>query len=173
MLCSCCIGSCNNGWHAISLWQEPQAICTLERIGDWRVPAGGNTTHAGRGAEADTLQLKFPRWQREHQLKCFRCLHSSSAADFSCVTKWKLKNMRARIWHLNIPSQTINISPPFPSNIPSPFSSSFSSSSLHPSLSLFSMDEWWYSRGIVEEENFPGDVASSGQIKEHVQTTSH
>lgn len=29
-----------------------------------------------------------------------------------------------------------------------------------------SMDEWWYSRGIVEEESFPGPVASSSQIKQ-------
>lgn len=43
----------------ISLSQEPQALGTLERIGDWRFPAGGNTTHAGCGAEADTVQLKF------------------------------------------------------------------------------------------------------------------
>lgn len=37
-----------------------------------------------------------------------------------------------------------------------------------------SMDEWRYSRGIVEEESFPGYVASLSQIKarEHVQTTS-
>lgn len=28
-----------------------------------------------------------------------------------------------------------------------------------------SMDEWWYSRGIVEEESFPGYIASLSQIK--------
>lgn len=37
------------------------------------------------------------------------------------------------------------------------------SSSLCPS---FSMDEWWYSRGIVEEESFPGCIASLSQIKQ-------
>lgn len=34
----------------------------------------------------------------------------------------------------------------------------------HPPIILCpsaSMDEWWYSRGIVEEESFPGPVASS------------
>lgn len=157
----------------ISLSYEPQALGTLERIGDWRFPAGGNTTHAGHGAEADTVQLKFSRQQPQHQLKCFRTMHDSSTGDFTCVTKWKLKKMRVRIWHLNIPLQMINISPPFLSNTQSPLSSSsFSSSSLHPSRSIFSVDEWWYSRGIVEQENFSGHVASSHQIKEHVQTTS-
>lgn len=156
----------------INLSQEPQALGTLERIGDWRFPAGGNTTQAGpwsRGRYSTARVL-----QPQHQLKCFRSLHDSSTGDFTCVTEWKLKKMRVRIWHLNLPSQAINISPPFPSNIPSPLSSSssFSSSGLHPSRSLFSMDDWWYSRGIAEQENFPGHVASSRQIKEHVQTTS-
>lgn len=43
----------------ISLSHEPQVLGTVERIGDIRFPAGGNTTYAGRVAEADTVQLKF------------------------------------------------------------------------------------------------------------------
>lgn len=65
-------------------------------------------------------------------------------------------------------SLTINItlSPTLPAPLSYPPPPSFPHPPIIPLCPSSSMDEWWYSRGIVEEESFPGLVASSSQIKQ-------
>lgn len=55
---------------------------------------------------------------------------------------------------------------PSPLCFPPPPTHYFPHPPIIPLCPSFSMDEWWYSRGIVEEESFPGPVASSSQIKQ-------
>lgn len=142
----------------LALYNVSVSVCTQA----WMIPCGSESSGNWRrwGQQWDYVSGKWLSISHECR---FDQLPLSNEQETLLYTSLPLPNDK-HLFLFHTPPCSL-VPPPPPPPHP-PVSSSPPLPPIIPLCPSFSMDDCWYSRGIVEEESFPGTVASSSQIKQ-------